>query len=275
MRANHIMIFLLLSLLLLASCAQSGRGIAPAEPVLPTAPVPQTPPEQTVRLLTATPEAQASPTGGQALRTEDASPLPPQATREPALTGQWVEFRDPTYGFGLALPCWWPYSPIPTQGSGGTMTVRSYNQAYFLANSTKGWWTGGDWPEGALKVDLSIWQDFDPSLSTLEAFNTTFDPTTSEIASTQEVRISENEALLVEMRNLVNTADANSRLYIFRPDSGTLLMVSAAPDRSLDSSDVQAILESLSLSPEQPVRLPQVAPSPAIIPLPESCAINP
>ncbi len=253
---------------LLSACAQSGRGVAPAEPVLPTSVQALTPAVQTVELHTATPEGQSAATEA------EISPTPPQVSEEPALQGQWVEYRDPTYGFGLAIPCWWPYSPIPEEGIGGTMTIHSYDEAFFLANSTKGWWTGGDWPEGASKLDITVWQDFDPALTTLEAFNTTFDPTTSEIASTHEVRIGENEALLVEMRNLVNTSDPNSRLYVFRPAGDTLLMVSAAPDRALDSSDVQAMLASLSLSPDQPVNLPQVAPAPAIIPLPEGCPVN-
>ncbi len=268
MRSNLHVFFLLLTLPMLTACVQGGRGVAPAEPVMPTSILPLTPAVQTVELHTATPEGQSAPTEA------EISPTPPQVSGEPALEGQWVEYRDPKYGFGLAIPCWWPYSPIPTQGIGGTMTIHSYDEAYFLANSTKGWWTGGDWPEGASKLDITVWQDFDPSLTTLEAFNTTFDPTSSEIASMHEVRIGENDALLVEMRNLVNTSDPNSRLYIFRPADDTLLMVSAAPDRALDSSDVQAMLASLSLSPDQPVNLPRVAPAPAIIPLPAECPVN-
>jgi len=268
MRSYLHVLFLLLALLFLSACAQGARGVAPAEPVLPTSNIPLTPAVQTVELHTATPEGQSAPTEA------EISPTPPQVTGEPALEGQWVEFRDPKYGFGLAIPCWWPYSPIPTQGIGGTMTIHSYDEAFFLANSTKGWWTGGDWPEGASKLDITVWQDFDPSLTTLEAFNTTFDPASSEIASSNEVRIGENEALLLEMRNLVNTSDPNSHLYVFRPADDTMLMVSAAPDRALDSSDVQAMLNSLSLSPEQSVILPLLAPSPAIIPVPEGCPVN-
>lgn len=257
--------FLLLLIFGLSACAQGGRGSEEAVPLQPAGFDLSTPGVQVVQLHTATPAGQAVPSAG-TLPSPAAGP-----TAAPALPGQWVEFRDQAHGFGLAVPCWWVISPIPPGAASGTLTLRSYDDDYFMANSAKGWWTSGDWPEGAVKLDLTVWQDFDPSLGTLEAFRTTFDPSTSEIAAAQEVQVAGNQAWLVEMRNLVNTADANSRLYVYRPTSGSLLMVSAAPDRALDSSDVQAMLGSLSLSPDQALLLPTVAPSPAIIPLPAEC----
>lgn len=255
----------LLIMVFLTGCVQSSRGTPQDVPFQPTEFIQPTVPIQTVEIMTATPPGPTDSTA------ENSGLLETPPTGEPAVAGQWVEYRDPRYGIGLAIPCWWTFSPLPAEGMGGTMSIRSYDDDYFFANSTKGWWTAGDWPEGALKVDLSVWQEFEPTLNTLEAFRTTFDHESSAIASTQEVRIGENEAMLVEMQNLVNTADPNSRLYVFRLSADSLIMVSAAPDRALFSADVQALLNSLSLAPEKPVVLPAVAPSPAIIPLPAGC----
>lgn len=265
MRNLQSLSVLILLLFSLAGCIQGGGGTAEAVPLQPTAFLQPTSAIQTVALHTATPVGPAATA---------ANPEDEQATAvtgEPARPGQWVELRDQRYGFALAAPCWWVVSPIPAEGLGGVMTLRNYDDAFFMNNSTKGWWTAGDWPEGVMKLDLVVWEGFDPALSTLEAYRTSFDSSTSELVSVKEVRIGEKEALLVEMRNLVNTADPNSRLYLFRPQDDLLLMVSAAPDRALDSSDVQAILGSLALTASQTVALPQLAPSPAIISMPEGC----
>ena len=47
----------------------------------------------------------------------------------------WIEYWDPKYGYGVALPAHWIVYPTPTEGYGGVMTAASYDEAYFLANS--------------------------------------------------------------------------------------------------------------------------------------------
>jgi hypothetical protein len=66
--------------------------------------------------------------------------VPP--TEVPAANSEWVTYRDSRYGIGLAYPCWWAFTPMPSEGYGGVITLRSFDEEYFRAHSTKGNWNG-------------------------------------------------------------------------------------------------------------------------------------
>src|SRR5512139_3199025 len=56
----------------------------------------------------------------------------PQATPEPqAANSAWAQYRDPRYGIGLAYPCWWVMYPMPAEGYGGMISLRSFDEDYF------------------------------------------------------------------------------------------------------------------------------------------------
>jgi hypothetical protein len=189
----------------------------------------------------------------------------PQVTPEqPAANSAWAQYRDPRYGIGLAYPCWWVMYPMPAEGLGGTISLRSFDEDYFRANSVKGQWKDGIVPEGVFAVDLAVFEGIDPALSNADAYPR--DPEMSAIVSSEDKLIGQNQATVIQLQNLNNTDDPLFTAILFRlaPDK-LMIFVTQQQDR-LDSTDAQGILNSLSLSPDQPVVVPSYAPHPPLIP---------
>jgi hypothetical protein len=186
-------------------------------------------------------------------------------TEMPAANSEWVTYRDPRYGVGLAYPCWWAFTPMPTEGYGGSMTLRSFDEEYFRAHSIKGNWQDNLVPEGAFAIDIGVFEGFDPALSTPDAWTSITDPTMSVIASSEERTIGQNQATVIQMQNVVNKSDPPFTMYLFRLAPDKILMFSPLYQDRLDSNDVQGILTSLSLSPDQPITIPPVAPHEPLI----------
>jgi len=218
------------------------------------------------------------------------APLETQAVEEPVVTETiappevvvaaetkpvsilWMAFRDDRYGIGLAFPCWWAFTPMPTEGYGGAMTLRSFDEAYARAHSTKGNWNGDIPPEGVYALDIGVFEGIDPALSTVEAWASTMDPTMSVIAASEERMIGQNLATVIQIQNVVNQSDPLFTMYLYRLAPDKILMVSPLFQDRLDASDIQGILNSLSLKPDVPIQVPTVAPHAPLIPA--ACAEN-
>jgi hypothetical protein len=189
----------------------------------------------------------------------------PQATPEQtAANSAWTQYRDPRYGIGLAYPCWWVMYPMPAEGLGGTISLRSFDEDYFRANSVKGQWKDGVTPEGVYAVDIGVFEGVDPAKSNAEAFP--LDSTTNAIVSSEDKLVGQNQATVIQLQNLVNSNDPVYTMFLFRLAPDKLLFFAALQQDRLDSVDLQGILNSLSLSPDQPIVLPADAPHPPLIP---------
>jgi hypothetical protein len=190
----------------------------------------------------------------------------------PTANSEWVTYRDPRYGVGLAYPCWWAFTPMPTEGIGGAITLRSFDEEYARAHSTKGNWNGAVPPEGVFAIDIGVFEGIDPALSTTEAWASMSDPTMSVIAASEERMIGQNQATLIQMQNVNNNNDPLFTMYLFRLAPDKILMFSPLFQDRLDSSDIQGVLNSLSLNPDQPIIVPAFAPHEPLIPA--ACADN-
>ena len=177
----------------------------------------------------------------------------------------WTEYRDPRYGIGLAYPCWWLFTPMSADGVGGTMFLRSFDEQYFLAHSTKGNWQDGIMPDGVFAVDIGVFEQIDPSKSNAEAWADMLDPSMSTLVASEERLIGKNQATVIQLQNMVNHSDPPTTLFLFRLAPDKILMFSVLQQDRLDSNDIQGILTSLSLSPDQPVSIPSVAPHEPLI----------
>ena len=194
------------------------------------------------------------------------------AMRESPVSALWVEYRDDRYGVGLAFPCWWVFTPMPTEGYGGAMTLRSFDEDYFRAHSTKGNWNGDVPPEGVYALDIGVFEGFDPSLTVTDAWASLNDPSMSVIVSAEERIIGQNQATVVQMLNVDNDNGDISTLYLFPLSPDKILMVSPLLQDRLDAIDVQSILSSISLNPDVPIQVPTVAPHEPL--MPAACAGN-
>jgi hypothetical protein len=209
------------------------------------------------------------------LETQPTAPVLPEsappteivpATEAPAVDSNWVTYRDPRYGVGLAYPCWWAFTPMPTEGIGGAITLRSFDEDYFRAHSTKGNWNGVVPPEGVFAIDIGVFEGIDPALSTTEAWASMSDPTMSLIAASEERMIGQNQATVIQMQNVNNSNDSLFTMYLFRLAPDRILMFSPLFQDRLDSNDNQGVLTSLSLSPDQAIVVPAFAPHEPLIP---------
>lgn len=232
MKNKSLLLFFLFAVIV-SACAPS---VAPTEES--PAPIP-------------TKEPQAVPT-----QTEPA-PQPEQ----PIYTA-WRAVRDQRYGFGLAVPCWWIVNPIPEGGYGGTMTIYNYDEAYFNAHSTKGFW---EWPNGTLKLDVIVMEGVDPAKSDVDAYIQFVDPSMTGLVSAEPLQVGSHTVTIATLSNLVNTADPNTKLFIFRLSSDKLLMINPIPQSIINTSDFQAILASIVLKPDEQIILPTITPAPALI----------
>jgi hypothetical protein len=231
--------FLIILSALLAACAP------PAAPV-PTE-VPATEVPSVVSTLPVQPTGEVQPT-----------PEPPSAD------SAWAPYRDPRYGIGVAYPCGWVMYPMPAEGNGATLSLRSFDEDYFRANSVKGQWKDGVAPDGVFTADFVVFEGVDPAKSNAEAYP--IDPMASAIFSSEDKRLGQNQATVIRLRDLVNGDAPLFTVILFRlaPDK-LLAFVTQQQDR-LDSPDLQGILSSLSLSPDQPIAIPRTAPHPPLIP---------
>ena len=243
-RKNSLTIILVLSTLLGACVPQ-----APPQPALP----------ETQPVETLLPES-APPTE-----------VVPAAETQP-VSILWTGYRDERYGIGLAFPCWWAFTPMPTEGYGGAMTLRSFDEDYFRAHSTKGNWNDSVPPEGVFALDIGVFEGFDPAMSIVDAWATVTDPTMSVIVTSEERMIGQNQATVIQLQNVNNSSEPPFTMYLYRLAPDKILMVSPLFQDRLDANDIQGILTSLSLSPDVPIQVPTVAPHEPLIPA--ACAGN-
>ena len=186
------------------------------------------------------------------------TPPPEQA----AASSLWKEVRDPRFGFGVALPCWWQVNPIPSEGIGGVMTVKNYDETYFNAHSTKSSW---DWPNGALKIDFFITESVDPAKSAADAYMTSVDSTMTGLSSVNSQQTGTHTATVLVLSNLVNRNDPDAKVFLYRLAPDKLLGVAPTPQSIIDTPDFQAVLSSIVLSSDEQITLPTITPAPALI----------
>ena len=208
--------------------------------------------------------------------TQQQTPLPSPTTdsvptaesnSQASLTA-WKEVRDPRYGFGLAVPCWWIISPIPSEGTGGVLGLTNYDEAYFMANSQKGYW---DWPNGALKIDVVVFENVNPSLPDAEAYRELTDPETEGLVSVASQQTGAHTATVITLQNLVNQNDPPIRVFIYRLAPEKLIMINPIPQSIIDTSDFQSLLASIVLTPNEQIVMPSAPPTSAPL-IEASCA---
>jgi hypothetical protein len=192
------------------------------------------------------------------------SNLQPAETLVPAVqqsSKAWKDYRDPRYGYGLALPCFWQVNPTPTDGYSGVMTAHSWSEDFFNANSVRGNWINDIWPAGA--ISLQVWgeEQVDPVLSTSEAITNYYNTSeTDTIVSLDDVSFGGNNATLVTLASILHPEEI-SKVITFRLAPDKILFFAFNPQTSLDLKDTQGILNSLVFSSEEVIAVPTFDPS--------------
>lgn len=177
----------------------------------------------------------------------------------------WREVRQAGTHVGFALPCWWEIDEMPAEGAIRSQVARSYDEAFFAANSEKGEWVGGIWPEGAYKLDFTLIEVADPAKDTLEAYRALVDPSLQVIQDAGELNLGAHPWLVIQTSSVLHPDEPVFRLYLYRLAANLLLAVAPYPQPAApDSPVVQAILGSFAMSSEEAVLLPAFDPGPAL-----------
>jgi hypothetical protein len=188
---------------------------------------------------------------------------PTQADSSPSVVDSllWTEHRNERFGFGIAVPCWWEVTPMPAEGFIASMTLRSYDEAFFLANSEKGVWFGGVAPEGAVSIDITAATNIDANLSLTKAYLQLIDTNTYTINNVVERSVGSNPFTIFVLQNLINPTEAGNIVYATRLAPNAMLVFSTTPAQAIQSIDVQAILSSYAAVAEEPITFPRIQPS--------------
>jgi hypothetical protein len=196
--------------------------------------------------------------------TEEPLPEPtqiaPESQPELPVVTDWRAVRDPRYGFGFAIPCWWLTNEIASDN--GLYTVKNYDDVYFNANSSKGFW---DWPNGTLKLDIVTMEGIDPALSDTDAFMQLSDPTMTSLVSAEQIQYGSHLATAVVVSSVNSPSDPPVKLFLFRFAPDKLLLVNPIPQSIIDTPDFQALLASVVLNADEQIALPLITPAPALI----------
>jgi TolB protein len=178
-------------------------------------------------------------------------------TPEEPKSSLWVEYRDARNGYGLALPCFWNIYPPPEGRGPGSPSILSYDEAFFFAHSIKGQWINNEWPQGAIKIEIHVWEGIDPATPLSDAARQVLSEDT--IQSVEEVIVGSQAAVLVSFGD--REPPIPDKVHVFRLSPDSLLLFSVSPRQALESPDVQGILESLARSPEEEIVIPSFPPS--------------
>jgi hypothetical protein len=259
---SRIVIILTLGVLLLSACGTLEVNVEPTvESTAVQSSVTETP---APAIETPTPTAVITPTPR---LSATQTPVP-----QPDTSSQWREVRDPGTGFGFALPCWW-ITYMPSEDGlnyGYAITVASYDEAYFMANSVKGQWLGGQPPQGAYKIDFVVNKQIDANLSDEQAVRQALTSDQNAVDLVQARTVGRHSALLA-VQSDVNNPSSTGTVYAFRLAPTSLMMVSPSQASNFTDPLVQAILNSLALSQDEAVELPTIDPGPALIANPAAC----
>ncbi|MFH2040801.1 MAG: hypothetical protein ABIJ65_15330 [Chloroflexota bacterium] len=177
----------------------------------------------------------------------------------------WVEYWDPRYNYGVALPSHWVVNPTPTDSvGGGSMSARNYTNEYRTAYSVKGNWVGGEPPEGVVALEFVAFEGVLPEQSVEVAINSFLGGEQSVILSVDEVTIGRHLAYQVNEANINDSSDT-WHTFVFRIKPEIMLLVVAYPQDRIELADVQAILGSISFSKSEPITKPKIAPFPPLV----------
>ena len=207
------------------------------------------------------PESTATPspvTPGENSDADNNQPIP-----NPDGSHLWVEVEDERTGIRFAMPCFW-IADIPSgeqDPSGlGSFPIKNYTEEFVTSFGPK----QGDliWENGAIKIDMMYSKGehlgLPPGASAREFAQGLNRGEGEGIESLEDVTINGQPALLVTAYN--NMYESTNQSYTFALPNDIFLIFSVHPNTENFHADVQGILQSLALTPDVNVQVPNFIP---------------
>ena len=187
----------------------------------------------------------------------------PSETPEPAPTNEpspyWVKVTDAQYGVQFAVPCSWLVNFPEGYGPGAgaqSYAITNYPDTYAL-EFLRG---EGIWEAGGIKIDMNF---MDVATWGIAPGASLIDFTNGLYANSEEIRLVSTEELLVngQAALLVTTESIFGRgqFYLMAVNESIYLVFAPNPEAA-SNPDVLAILNSIAITPDTVVQIPQVTP---------------
>lgn len=177
---------------------------------------------------------------------------------EDTSSGLWTVYEDEHYGVRFAVPCFWEVLfPDQYHSSGTAYPVRNYTEEFVLSQGKK-----PVWEAGGIKIDLNFssgenW-DLPENAGLGDYLNANYDGLSdSELLSAEELIVNGQKGLLVTAKNGFGV----SQYYLFKVRGNLFLIFAVYPGSALEDPDVQGILQSLALSDDVEVVVPEFVPA--------------
>jgi hypothetical protein len=248
-RISMLIIFLLIISVFLTACGTFVIGLES--------------PENTLVVNEIKPGASSGVVETPQITQEIPTPTPTQEpTPEVDVSAYWTVVEDPRTGVRFAIPCFWEYEIPELDPSGlGSFSLRNYPYSY-VNTFPRG---AGVFEAGGIKIDVLYFEyaswDLPSGSLPVDLIQELYgeDNTESKLLSVEEVRFNFQPAWLVTTESIFGIG----QLYLFDLSPEVAFGFGAAPEGIEQTSrDVMAIFNSVSLSLEVEVQIPQILPSP-------------
>jgi hypothetical protein len=171
----------------------------------------------------------------------------------------WVQVQDPQSDVHYVVPCFWEVNfPHVNNPDVGLLSyfLRNYTEE-FAMSFPKG---SGVWENGGIKIDIIYYQaakwDFSPGTGMVEFVTGLYaaDSATN-LVSTEDVLINDQPATFVTIESIYGSG----QYYLFTLNADTYLAFSTRVE-VMQNQDVQGILNSIALTPDQRIVVPDFIP---------------
>lgn len=193
--------------------------------------------------------------------TETQLPEEPTEAPETEFEGDqyWVQVQDPQSDVRYALPCFWEVNfPQVNHPDAGLLSyfLRNYTEE-FAMSFPKG---SGVWENGGIKIDILYFQaakwGFSPGTSMVEFVTGLYAAdSVTDLVSAEDVLINDQPTLFVTIESTYGPG----QYYLFTLNAGTFLALSTRVE-AMQDQDVQGILNSIALTPDKSVVVPDFVP---------------
>ncbi len=234
-------------------------GLACRYTVRPEETLVETPEDLLSTEVIVTEPTELSPTA--ASREETGNSVPEDPADSPGGEEYWDVIEDTHHQVRFAVPCFWEVGfidpPPPTDAY--AYHLRNYTEEFSMSFGKN---TDAVWESGGIKIDMNFLSGADWNLaddaSPEDLLAVLFhEGSGSKLLAVEEVVINNQEGRLVTIES---SFDGEHQYVLFKAQ-GSLFLIFAPINDTLEHPDVQAILNSLALTPDVEVAVPTIVPA--------------